>query len=137
MKSADHCNVCVGWTNHGRNNVSVVTDHISRINNKGIELKSGSAINTDVIVFATGLNLSFLGKIQVSVDGQPVTPQGKLVYQGHMLSNMPNAFAIQGYINSSWTLKVDLVRVEIVPSVEVQMRMWVRDQGKDTLTRCV
>eukprot|EP00041_Stephanoeca_diplocostata_P027379 m.751717 g.751717 ORF g.751717 m.751717 type:complete len:82 (-) comp23168_c0_seq22:1905-2150(-) len=66
MKSADHCNVCVGWTNHGRNNVSVVTDHISRINNKGIELKSGSAINTDVIVFATGLNLSFLGKIQVN-----------------------------------------------------------------------
>eukprot|EP00041_Stephanoeca_diplocostata_P027383 m.751505 g.751505 ORF g.751505 m.751505 type:complete len:115 (-) comp23168_c0_seq4:1905-2249(-) len=48
------------------NNVSVVTDHISRINNKGIELKSGSAINTDVIVFATGLNLSFLGKIQVN-----------------------------------------------------------------------
>lgn len=50
-----------------RRNVSVVTDHIAKISKQGIELKSGSSINTDVIVFATGLNLSFLGKIQVGV----------------------------------------------------------------------
>lgn len=64
---------------------------------------------------------------QVSVDGKRVSPQGRLVYHGHMLSNMPNAFAIQGYINSSWTLKVDLVllRCNLIKCWH-PMRQWHR-----------
>jgi monooxygenase len=87
---------------------SVVTDHIDTFTEQGIRLTSGAELEADVIVTATGLEVLFLGGIEVSVDGEVVDLTQRMTYKGMMLENVPNlAFAI-GYTNASWTLKADL-----------------------------
>lgn len=86
----------------------VVTDHIDSFTETGIRLRSGDEIPADVVVTATGLELLFIGGIQLEVDGEVVDVAGRLTYKGMMLEGLPNlAFAI-GYTNASWTLKCDL-----------------------------
>ena len=88
---------------------SVVTDRIVRFTERGILLESGTELEADIIVTATGLNLLALGGVTLSVDGAPVTVNDTLIYKSMMLSGVPNfAFAF-GYTNASWTLKVDLI----------------------------
>lgn len=88
---------------------SVVTDRISRFTKTGILLESGQELAADIIVTATGLNMSPCGKIALSVDGAPVNLADTTMFKAMMLSGVPNfAFAI-GYTNIAWTLKVDLV----------------------------
>jgi len=87
----------------------VVTDHIVSFTERGVQLESGTEIEADVIVTATGLEVLFLGGMELAVDGEPVDPASKLVYKGMMLDGVPNlAFAI-GYTNASWTLRADLI----------------------------
>lgn len=88
---------------------SVVTDRIERFTATGLRLESGQELEADIIVTATGLQLSPFGKIRLHVDRQPVHLPDTTVYKAMMLSGVPNfAFAL-GYTNISWTLKVDLV----------------------------
>jgi cation diffusion facilitator CzcD-associated flavoprotein CzcO len=87
---------------------SVVTDHIETFTEQGLKLRSGAELAADLIVTATGLNLQVLGKIELSVDGQPVEPARTLSYKGMMYSDVPNLAAAFGYTNASWTLKCDL-----------------------------
>ena len=88
---------------------SVVTDGIDTFTPDGIRLTSGTDLPADVVVTATGLDLLFLGGMDLAVDGVPVDPADRVVHRGMMLSGVPNlAFAL-GYTNASWTLKVDLV----------------------------
>jgi cation diffusion facilitator CzcD-associated flavoprotein CzcO len=42
------------------------------LHRRGILLKSGDELTADVIITATGFNLSVLGDIEFSIDGQPV-----------------------------------------------------------------
>ena len=87
---------------------SVVTDHIDRFTESGIRLQSGIELPADIVVTATGLELLFLGGIELTVDGEKVDASERLTYKGMMLEGVPNlAFAI-GYTNASWTLKCDL-----------------------------
>jgi monooxygenase len=87
---------------------SVVTDRVDRFTEAGLLLESGTELEADVIVTATGLDLLFLGGIALSVDGGPVDVGERLTYKGMMLEGVPNlAFAV-GYTNASWTLKADL-----------------------------
>jgi cation diffusion facilitator CzcD-associated flavoprotein CzcO len=87
----------------------VVTGHIEAFTRTGIRLRSGTQLDADVIVTATGLNLLPLGGIELTVDGEPVVVPQHVAYKGMMLDAVPNlAFAL-GYTNASWTLKVDLV----------------------------
>jgi len=87
----------------------IVTDHIESFTEAGIKLRSGAQLEADVIVTATGLNLSPLGSVPLTVDGEPVSVAELVAYKGMMLEGVPNlAFAI-GYTNASWTLKVDRV----------------------------
>lgn len=88
--------------------VSVVTDTVKSFTPHGLLLSSGQSLNADVVVTATGLELSVLGGIEWSVDGKPYGPADALAYKGMMLSNLPNAFMALGYTNASWTLKADL-----------------------------
>jgi monooxygenase len=89
--------------------VSVVTDRIETITQRGVRLASGRELDADIIVAATGLNLQLMGGIRLTVDGEPVRSADKLAYKGMMLDGVPNfAFAV-GYTNSSWTLKVGLI----------------------------
>ena len=87
---------------------SIATDHIERFTEQGLLLASGTELEADIIVTATGLQLLFLGGITLTVDGETVDPSTRLTYKGMMLEGVPNlAFAI-GYTNASWTLKCDL-----------------------------
>jgi cation diffusion facilitator CzcD-associated flavoprotein CzcO len=87
---------------------SVVTDHITTIDERGIELESGEHLDADIIVTATGLNLVRLGEMQISVDGDEVDFATTWSYKGMAYSDVPNLVSSFGYINASWTLRADL-----------------------------
>ncbi len=87
---------------------SVVTDTIARFTEGGIELDSGEVLEADVVVTATGLNLLFLGGMELLVDGRAVDVPKTMTYKGMMLSGVPNCAFTVGYTNASWTLKADL-----------------------------
>jgi monooxygenase len=87
---------------------SVVTDRIETFTETGLRLASGTEIDADVIVTATGLNLLALGGAELSVDGEQVQLSSTMSYKGMMLSGVPNMAMALGYTNASWTLKCDL-----------------------------
>lgn len=88
--------------------VEVVTDHVETFTPTGLRLRSGRELDADIIVTATGLELLFLGGIELSVDGVAVDPGEHLAYKGMMLDGVPNLAMAVGYTNASWTLKSDL-----------------------------
>ncbi|NWG45201.1 MAG: NAD(P)/FAD-dependent oxidoreductase [Alphaproteobacteria bacterium] len=88
---------------------SVVTDTIERFTERGLILSSGTEIEADIIVTATGFNLSVLGDIPFTVDGDPVDLSQTLTYRGFMFTGLPNLVWIFGYFRASWTLRVDLL----------------------------
>ena len=87
---------------------SIVTDRIASFTETGVELASGAALEADIVVTATGLNLLALGGMDLAVDGEPVALADRLGYKGMMLSDVPNLALVVGYTNASWTLKADL-----------------------------
>ncbi len=87
---------------------SVVTDHVDTFTETGIQLQSGTELEADIIVTATGLEMLFLGGIEVGVDGETVDLSSRLAYKGMMLEGVPNFAMAVGYTNASWTLKCDL-----------------------------
>ena len=88
--------------------VTVATDTIRTFTETGLLLESGAELDADIIITATGLELLFLGGIDLSVDGETVDLPSKLVYKGMMLEGVPNLAIAVGYTNASWTLKCDL-----------------------------
>lgn len=86
----------------------IVTDHIERFTETGIQLKSGEHIESDIIVTATGLKIQIIGNTQLKVDGKEVIFADSYIYRGMMFSNVPNLAMAFGYTNASWTLKSDL-----------------------------
>lgn len=87
----------------------MVTGNIARFTETGLLMQDGSTVQADIIVTATGLNLQFMGGMDVQVDGAHVNPGNLLIFKGFMYSNVPNMIYFSGYTNASWTLKVDLV----------------------------
>jgi cation diffusion facilitator CzcD-associated flavoprotein CzcO len=92
---------------HGK--ASVVTDQIAEFTETGVRLESGTELDADIVVTATGLRLLALGGIDLSVDGRAVELPKTMAYKGMMLSDVPNFVFTIGYTNASWTLKADLV----------------------------
>jgi monooxygenase len=90
-------------------NASVVTDTIETFTEKGIRLASGTELEADIVVTATGLNLLALGGMELVVDGKPIDVPNTVAYKGLMLCGVPNLALTIGYINASWTLRADLV----------------------------
>lgn len=88
--------------------VGIETDHIDRFTKTGIKLKSGKEIEADIIVPATGLKLQLWGKMNLTVDGNPVEGNNLTIYKGTMFSQVPNFLWVFGYTNSSWTLKAEV-----------------------------
>ncbi len=86
----------------------VVTDTIDTFTPTGIRTSSGVEVDADIVVSATGLDLVFMGGVELSVDGEAVDIPEHYVYKGMMLSGVPNAAAAIGYTNASWTLKCEL-----------------------------
>ena len=96
------------FTSSREGKASVVTDHIETFTEKGILLQSGTELEADVVVTATGLELLFIGGIELEVDGEAVDVASRLTYKGMMLEGVPNLALAVGYTNASWTLKCDL-----------------------------
>lgn len=92
--------------NSGR--ASVVTDHIETFTEGGIKLKSGTELEADIIITATGLNLLVLGGLELQVDGREIAFPETMAYKGMMFGDVPNFAVALGYTNASWTLKSDL-----------------------------
>jgi cation diffusion facilitator CzcD-associated flavoprotein CzcO len=88
---------------------SIVTDEIEKFSKEGILLKSGETLEADIIITATGFNLSVLGDIDFSVDGKAVDFSETITYRGMMFTGVPNMLWIFGYFRASWTLRVDLL----------------------------
>ena len=85
----------------------VVTDTIENVVSDGIELSSGKKLDADIIVTATGLNLRFLGGVDLRVDGNKVDISSQYLWRFGMLTSLPNLGNIVGYWNASWTLGSD------------------------------
>jgi cation diffusion facilitator CzcD-associated flavoprotein CzcO len=93
---------------------SVVTDRIKEFTETGLRLESGSELDADIVVTATGLRLLPLGGVRLLVDGREVRPAETMAYKSIMLSGVPNFAFTFGYTNASWTLKADLVSAYVV-----------------------
>lgn len=89
--------------------VQIYTDKISKFTKNGIMLENESnEIEADIIVLATGLNLEVMNNIPIFVDNELINVSETLLYKDMMLTKIPNMTFCMGYINSSWTLKVDM-----------------------------
>lgn len=88
--------------------VEVVTDLVETFTPDGIRLRSGRELPADTVVTATGLDLLFIGGIELTVDGEAVDVSQRMAYKGMMLERVPNFSMAVGYTNASWTLKSDL-----------------------------
>ena len=89
--------------------VSVVTDEIERFTPEGIELRSGEVLRADVVITATGFELSVLGDVHVTIDGEDLALSDTVTYRGMMFTGLPNLCWVFGYFRAAWTLRADLV----------------------------
>ncbi|MEV0600309.1 NAD(P)/FAD-dependent oxidoreductase [Streptomyces sp. NPDC050315] len=87
----------------------VVTGHIETFTESGIRMTYGEEVPADVIVTATGLQLVTLGKIRFSMGGEPIDFSKTFTYKGVAFSGVPNLLMAFGYLNSSWTLRLELI----------------------------
>jgi cation diffusion facilitator CzcD-associated flavoprotein CzcO len=88
---------------------SVITDEIESFTETGLLLKSGKSLDADIIVTATGFNLSVLGDIVFTIDGKLLDLADTVTYRGMMFTGVPNMAWVFGYFRASWTLRADLV----------------------------
>ncbi len=88
---------------------TVVTDQIERFTPSGIALASGEVLEADVIITATGFDLSVLGDIDFAVDGEALDAADTVTYRGIMFTGVPNLATVFGYFRASWTLRADLI----------------------------
>jgi monooxygenase len=65
-----------------RGRVSVVTDRLDAFTDDGLRLESGAELEADIVITATGLELLFLGGMEISVDGVAVDIASRLTYKG-------------------------------------------------------
>jgi cation diffusion facilitator CzcD-associated flavoprotein CzcO len=86
----------------------VVTEEIDTFVEEGLKLMTGEVLPADIIVTATGLQLSVLSGVELVVDGDMVNIPEPFSYKGMMYSTVPNLAQTFGYINASWTLRADL-----------------------------
>ncbi|HEX6203362.1 MAG TPA: NAD(P)/FAD-dependent oxidoreductase, partial [Thermoanaerobaculia bacterium] len=92
----------------GEGRAAVVTDRIDTFTEDGLRLASGRELAVDLVVAATGFEVQMLGGAVLEVDGEEVPLAERLTYKGVMVEGVPNAVVFFGYVNASWTLKVDL-----------------------------
>ena len=121
---------------------SVVTDEIDRFTEHGILLKSGEELKADIIVTATGFNMSVLGDIDFAIDGKPLDFSETVNYRGMMFTGVPNLLWVFGYFRASWTLRADLLadfvcrllaHMEESGSKRVSVTLRPEDEGMELL----
>jgi monooxygenase len=133
----------------------VVTGAIETFTHDGVRMSSGEFVAADIVVAATGLEILTLGGIQFSIDGREIDFADTWSYKGVAFSGVPNLINAFGYINSSWTLRIELVnafwcdvldRMEklgatsVTPTLrandgDMQARPWILDVNSGYLLR--
>mgnify|MGYP000966316033 CR=1 FL=1 len=88
---------------------TMVTDEVETFTETGVRTRSGDEIPADIVVTATGFNLSVLGDIAFHVDGAPLALADTVTYRGMMFTGVPNLVWVFGYFRASWTLRADLI----------------------------
>jgi monooxygenase len=125
--------------NSGKANV--VTEHIERFTEKGLLLKNGTELEADIIVTATGLEMTVLSNVDFMVDNEKINFPDKFAYKGMLYSDVPNMVQTFGYINASWTLRADLTseyvcrvlnRMDELGVRQVTPRIRPEDEGMPT-----
>jgi cation diffusion facilitator CzcD-associated flavoprotein CzcO len=121
---------------------SVVTDEIDSFTERGICLKSGRELEADIIVTATGFNMSVLGDIAFQIDGKPLVFSDTVTYRGMMFTGIPNLLWVFGYFRASWTLRADLLadfvcrllaHLEEKGAKRVEVKLRPEDEGMELL----
>ena len=107
---------------------SVVTDQIATFTESGIELESGDVLDADIIVTATGFNLSALGDVAFTIDDEPLDFHETVTYRGAMFTGIPNMVWVFGYFRASWTLRADLIA-----HLVCRLLNHMRDRGTSTV----
>lgn len=92
-----------------RGEASVVTDEIERFTASGVRLVSGEVLEADIVITATGFQMTIMGGIPFTVDGRPVDWSETWAHRGIMYSGVPNLAWVFGYLRSSWTLRADMI----------------------------
>ena len=88
---------------------SVADGEIETFTETGVRLKDGTEIAADIVITATGFNMSVLGDIAFSVDGKAVDFAKTVTYRGMLFTGVPNLVWVFGYFRASWTLRVDIM----------------------------
>ncbi|MBS0476039.1 MAG: NAD(P)/FAD-dependent oxidoreductase [Proteobacteria bacterium] len=88
--------------------LTVHTDTLDTFTETGVRTSSGEEIEADIVVAATGFNLSVMGGIPFTVDGKAVDWADTVTYRGMMFTGVPNLCWVFGYFRASWTLRVDM-----------------------------
>lgn len=101
----------------------VVTGEIETVTEDGIVVRAGEGqpeaetqtkkLRADVIVTATGLKMCWGGKMALRVDGELVQPGEHAIWNGCMVSEVPNLMFMVGYARASWTLGVDNTAISL------------------------
>ncbi|HWH99656.1 MAG TPA: NAD(P)/FAD-dependent oxidoreductase, partial [Propionibacteriaceae bacterium] len=97
---------------------SIVTDTIEEFTETGIRVGSGQEIEADIVVTATGFNLSAFGDIPFTVDDEAIDFTQRITWRGIMISGVPNMAYVFGYFRHSWTLRADLVSDLVIRLME-------------------
>ena len=88
---------------------SVATGEIECFTETGILLASGHELAADIVVTATGFDLSVLGDINFAIDDKPLDFAETITYRGMLFTGVPNFLWVFGYFRSAWTLRADLL----------------------------
>lgn len=89
--------------------VTMVTDEIETFTENGVRTASGEELTADIVITATGFELSVLGDIEFVIDGEPLDFANTVTYRGMMFTGVPNMAWVFGYFRASWTLRADLI----------------------------
>jgi cation diffusion facilitator CzcD-associated flavoprotein CzcO len=108
---------------------SIVTDTIETFTEKGVKVGSGEEIPADVVVTATGFNLTVFGDVAFTVDDEPVDFTEHITWRGMMIDDVPNMAYMFGYFRHSWTLRIDLVADVVARLFEA-----MREKGASVVT---
>ena len=87
----------------------VVNGAVAGFTPQGVRTTCGLFLPADVVVLATGLEMNWLGDLALSVDGERVDIAQRRLYKGCMYEGVPNLVSLFGYVNSSWTLKIEMI----------------------------
>ncbi|KAL7007165.1 hypothetical protein EMMF5_003391 [Cystobasidiomycetes sp. EMM_F5] len=93
-----------------KGNSNIVTGYIENVTENKIIIKDqpDASVEADIIVTATGLKILIGGGATLTIDGGSVRIAEKMLWKGCMVQDIPNAIAVVGYTNASWTLGADV-----------------------------